>query len=59
MSQGRTSRPRGPESLFFRYDVSADGQRLLVVKSTREPVRTKLHVIQNWFTELNRLVPGD
>jgi serine/threonine-protein kinase len=39
------------------YDVSADGQRLLVVKSTREPVRTKLHVIQNWFTELNRLVP--
>jgi serine/threonine-protein kinase len=34
------------------YDVSPDGQRLLVVKRTREPNRTKLHVVHNWFEEL-------
>jgi hypothetical protein len=35
------------------YDVSPDGQRLLVVKSTHEPTRTKLYVVNNWFRELN------
>ena len=30
------------------YDVSPDGQRLLVVKSPREPIRNKIVVIQNW-----------
>jgi len=39
------------------YDVSPDGQRLLVVKRTREPTRTKLHVLHNWFEELERRVP--
>lgn len=39
------------------YDVSLDGERLLVVKRTREPVRTKLHVVLNWFEESERLVP--
>ena len=39
------------------YDVSADGERLFVVKGTRERTGTKLHVIQNWFEELKRLVP--
>jgi len=34
------------------YDVSPDGQRLLVVKRVREPARTKLHVVHNWFEEL-------
>jgi hypothetical protein len=34
------------------YDVSPDGQRLLVVKRTHEPVRTRIHVVQNWFEEL-------
>jgi serine/threonine-protein kinase len=36
------------------YDVSPDGQRLLVVKRTREPVRTKLHIVHNWFDELKQ-----
>ena len=39
------------------YDVSADGQRLLVVKRAQEPIRTKLHVVVSWFQELERLVP--
>jgi hypothetical protein len=40
------------------YDVPPDGQRLLVVKTTREPTRTKIHVIHNWFDELKRRVPA-
>ena len=39
------------------YDISPDGQRLLVVKRTREPETNKLHVIHNWAAELERLVP--
>jgi hypothetical protein len=41
------------------YDVSPDGQRLLVVKRTREPTRTKIHIVHNWFDELERLVPTE
>jgi WD40 repeat protein len=34
------------------YDVSPDGQRLLVVKRAEPDVQTKLHVITNWFHAL-------
>ena len=36
------------------YDVSPDGQRFLVVS---ERPTTELKVIQNWFQELEQLVP--
>ncbi len=36
------------------YAVSPDGQRLLVVKRAREPVRSKIAFVQNWLTELPR-----
>jgi hypothetical protein len=41
------------------YDVTADGQRfLVVVREEREaPVVTEIHVVVNWFSELERLVP--
>ncbi|MFQ5380340.1 MAG: protein kinase, partial [Dehalococcoidia bacterium] len=39
------------------YDISADGQRLIVVKRAEPQTRTRLHVISNWFDELKRLVP--
>lgn len=39
------------------YDVSPDGQRLLVVKKAQQPGRTKIHIVHNWFEELKRLVP--
>jgi hypothetical protein len=39
------------------YDVSRDGQRFLVLIRKNEPERTKLNLVQNWFTELNRLAP--
>ena len=41
------------------YDVSADGQRLIVVKRAEPQTRTKVHVISNWFEELKRLVPTE
>ena len=41
------------------YDVSPDGQRFLMVRWVErhdEPV-TAIHLVQNWFQELERLVP--
>ena len=39
------------------YDVSSDGRYLYVVKSANPPDPTRLVVVQNWFEELERLVP--
>jgi Tol biopolymer transport system component len=40
------------------YDVSADGQRFLMVKaSEQEQASTQINVVQNWFEELKRQVP--
>jgi serine/threonine-protein kinase len=41
------------------YDVSADGRRLLVLRSTRRPEKTKIHLVQGWFEELRRLPTPD
>jgi len=42
----------GSESL----DVTADGERFVIVES-KSQARAELHVILNWFEELERLVP--
>ena len=34
------------------YDVSADGQRLLVVKRAEPDIRDRIHVITNWTSSL-------
>jgi eukaryotic-like serine/threonine-protein kinase len=43
------------------YDVSADGQRFLMLKETREaderPPSARIILVQHWFEELKRLVP--
>jgi dipeptidyl aminopeptidase/acylaminoacyl peptidase len=40
------------------YDVSPDGQRFLLLKSSEEPSRqTQLNVVTNWFEEVKRKVP--
>jgi hypothetical protein len=43
------------------YDVSADGQRFLVIKETpgadESPPSARIILVQNWFEELKRLVP--
>ena len=43
------------------YDVSPDGKRFLMIKSAEAPSASPsqtLVVVQNWFDELERLVPG-
>ena len=39
------------------YDVTANGERFLMVVSG--DTSTELHVVLNWFDELERLVPSD
>jgi len=39
------------------YDVSQDGQRFLMIRDDTEP--DQIHVIPNWFEELQRLVPAN
>jgi len=42
----------------WSYDVSRDGQRLLVVKRTQPVPTTRINLLVNWFEELKRLVPA-
>jgi Tol biopolymer transport system component len=46
----------GSTIALTNYDVSADGQRFLMVK--REAGVAYLNVVLNWFSELTRLAPG-
>ena len=40
------------------YDVTADGQRFLMVKpADTERVPVPIHIVVNWFDELKRRVP--
>jgi hypothetical protein len=40
------------------YDVSPDGERLLMIKPVEnESGTSQIIVVQNWFEELNRLAP--
>jgi Tol biopolymer transport system component len=43
------------------YDVSPDGQRFLMLKSTEQEqtAPTQINVVLNWFEELKRRVPPD
>ena len=56
--EGRYSRGVGGTTVR-QYDVSADGQRFLMMKEeARETdLAPSINVVQNWFGELRRLVP--
>lgn len=42
------------------YAVSPDGQRFLMIRSAlHSPALSQIHVVQNWFEDLKRLVPVD
>lgn len=43
------------------YDVSPDGQRFLMLKSTEQaqPAPTQINVVLNWFEELKQKVPTE
>ena len=38
------------------YDISSDGQRFLMIKE-EDATTAQINVIQNWFSELKRLLP--
>jgi hypothetical protein len=40
------------------YDVVRDGQRFLMIKQPEE-TRREIVIVQNWFEELERLVPTE
>ena len=43
-----------------QYDVSADGQRVLMLANAGDPsasTRSRLVVVQNWFEEIKRAIP--
>ena len=51
---GRTLAPAFGRS----YDISPDGKRFLMIKEpTRDASSTEIILVQNWFQELERLVP--
>jgi hypothetical protein len=39
------------------YDVTADGQRFVMLQPTEASDRGRIIVVLNWFEELKRLVP--
>ncbi|HSF17430.1 MAG TPA: protein kinase, partial [Vicinamibacteria bacterium] len=39
------------------YDVSLDGRQFLMIQSEPTDVRPEIHVVLDWFEELERLVP--
>ena len=48
------------QGTFPSYDVSSDGQRLLMLKPAEEKqaAPTQINVVLNWFEELKRRVPS-
>ena len=46
----------GADNLHTHYDISPDGNRFLMIKRKDNPI-AQLICVQNWFEELNRLVP--
>ncbi len=52
--EGSYAMPQGGRT----YDVSADGERFLMLKDNEDGSTTsQIIVVENWFEELNRLVP--
>lgn len=45
--------------VFQDFDVSADGQRFLLIRAERASLPVRLNVIMNWFHELTRLPSQD
>ncbi len=39
------------------YDVSADGQEFVMIRSEASSTPPQIHVVLNWFEELKRLTP--
>jgi len=43
---------------FHEFDVSADGERFLLIRTEADSRPTRLNVVLNWFAELKQRVPA-
>ena len=43
--------------LLSDFDVTADGQRFVMIETSAEPAPTQIEVVVHWFEELKRKVP--
>ena len=50
---------QGRGTTWPSYDITADGQRFVLVQADKEEAPTQINVVLNWFEELKRLVPTD
>lgn len=41
------------------FRVSSDGERLYYVRRSQEPVRDRIHIVHNWFSELEALTRAE
>ena len=65
VSPGETFNSTFPQRLFEEadmvqtegYDVSPDGQQFLLMVRNPDALVREIHVVENWFSELERLVP--
>ena len=48
--------PYGFRGSLLNYDIHPDGQRFVMVKGVGNP-DTQIVLVENWFEELERLVP--
>ncbi len=53
----RTAQPISHRGYFHEFDVSADGQRFLLIRTDAASRPVRLDLVLNWMDELKRLVP--
>jgi Tol biopolymer transport system component len=46
-----------PDGIRIQFDVAPDGQSFMIDTRESTPPPRKIHIVQNWFKELERLVP--
>jgi len=46
------------DGVWPNYDVTADGKRLLMLRSTAQDAPSRINVVLNWLDELTRLAPA-
>lgn len=55
--EGPYERATGGWFGYADYDVTADGQRFLMIRSEEEPAPTRIRVVLDWAEELTKKVP--
>lgn len=46
------------DTMGISFRVSSDGRRAYYVRRGEAPAQDRIHIVHNWFEELERLVPA-